>query len=335
MKTSDALAFVALLAAIFLILPPGSSIAEDKAAAPADADEATPAEPLLESADVTAVEETGFDRSRGTLKVSKEDGQYEDGSHFAKWFWNLDVPRPGMYNVNLIYSSVSPKIGVQAKIGQFPALKTYIPRSGGIDKEQSLELGRVYIDKADNYPVFLLTGDKSNGPSVFIRGVELVPAPESSPTHSSDKSAIITRPHSGEIGQSIDGDIVLPAGAATTWSEKMRYEPKEEKNCLGYWTQVDDWAEWSFNVHTPGRYTVEVVQGCGEGQGGSKVGVQVGDEDFEFEVVDTGGFQNWKPVEVGELDLNSGVHQLAIKPLSKAAKAALDVHKVVLKPVKE
>jgi len=334
MKTSDALAFVALLAAIFLINPFSTVMGAEQSADAAESGEETDnGENPFPTPDEE--EETGFDRSRGTLRVTKKDGQYEDGSHFAKWFWNLDVPRPGMYNVNLVYTSVSPKIGVQAKIGQFPALKTYIPRSGGIDKEQSLELGRVYVDKAGEYPVFLLTGDKSNGPSVFIRSVELVPAPESSPTHSSDKSAIITRPHSGEIGQSIDGGIELPAGGATTWSEKMRYEPKEEKNCLGFWTEIDDWAEWSFNVHTPGRYQIEVIQGCGEGQGGSKVGVQIGSEDFEFEVIDTGGFQNWQPVEVGELQLESGLHKLSIKPLTKAAKAALDIHKVVLKPVKE
>ena len=275
-----------------------------------------------------------FDRSRGTISVTSKDGKYEEGSHFAKWFWDVEVPRWGMYNVNLIYTSTSPKIGVQAKVGQFPALKTYIPRTGGDTKQQSLELGRVYIDKAGKYPLFLLTGDKSNGPGVFVRGVELVPSPESSPTHQSDKSNIITRPHSGEIGQSIDGDIVLPAGAATTWSELMRYEPKEEKNCLGYWHEIDDWAEWSFNVHSPGRYKVEIVQGCGEGQGGSKVAIHVGKKEFEYKVIDTGGFQNWKTVEVGELDLNSGSHWLAIKPIEKAAKAVFDVHKVKLTPVK-
>lgn len=331
MKTSHAFSYLTLLAAIFLVLPADAAeklvtaIAEETAAEEAS----NPEFPIIEVID------DGMDRNRGTLAMANDAGKYEAGSHFAKWFWTLDVPRPGMYNVNLVYTSVSAKIGVQAKIGQFPALKTYLPRTGGLDKEGSLELGRVYIDKASEYPVFLLTGDKSNGPSVFVRGVELVPAPESSPVHDSDKSAIITRPHSGEVGQSIDGDIELPASAATTWSEKMRYEPKEEKNCLGFWTEIDDWAEWSFTVHTPGRYKVEVVQGCGEGQGGSKVGVKVGGEDFEFEVVDTGGFQNWKPVEVGELELDSGNFSLTIKPNSKAAKAALDVHKVVLTPVKE
>ncbi len=338
------LLFAAVAVALALGVLPGNVPAADEeeeeksAAAPvaAVAPDATNAAATADAQDSEPEAEDGgaFDRKRGTVALGKDAGNYEDGSHFAKWFWNVDVPRWGMYNVNLIYTSTSPKIGVQAKIGQFPALKTYLPRTGGDNKEQSLELGRVYIDKPGSYPVFLLTGDKSNGPSVFVRGIELVPSPESSPTHQSDQSNIITRPHDGEVGQSIDGDIVLPAGAATTWSEKMRYEPSDEKNCLGFWGDVEDWAEWRFNVHSPGRYKIEVVQGCGEGQGGSKVAVNVASEAFEFEVVDTGGFQNWKTVEIGEIDLNSGTHHLAIKPIEKADKGTLDLQKVTLTPVK-
>jgi len=330
--------------AVALAVLPGNVPAADEVVAPksAAAPIAADAPVAADAADAAAVPDTepeaeddgAFDRKRGTIALGKDAGNYEDGSHFAKWFWNVDVPRWGMYNVNLIYTSTSPKIGVQAKIGELPALKTYLPRTGGDDKEQSLEMGRVYIEKPGSYPVFLLTGDKSNGPSVFVRGIELVPSPESSPTHQSDQSNIITRPHDGEVGQSIDGDIVLPAGAATTWSEKMRYEPGDEKNCLGFWSEVDDWAEWRFNVHSPGRYKIEVVQGCGEGQGGSKVALNVASEAFEFEVLDTGGFQNWKTVEIGEIDLNSGTHHLAVKPIEKAGKGTLDLHKVTLTPVK-
>ena len=38
------------------------------------------------------------------------------------------------------------RIGVQAKVGEYPALKTYLPRTGGNDKQQTLELGPVILD---------------------------------------------------------------------------------------------------------------------------------------------------------------------------------------------
>ena len=37
----------------------------------------------------------------------------------------------------------------------------------------------------------------------------------------------------------------------------------------------EDWAEWQFKVMRPGAFEVEVWQGCGQGQGGSEVAVEV------------------------------------------------------------
>ncbi len=34
---------------------------------------------------------------------------------------------------------------------------------------------------------------------------------------------------------------------------------------------ADDSASWEFTVTKPGKFTVEVLQGCGKGQGGSEV----------------------------------------------------------------
>ncbi len=51
----------------------------------------------------------------------------------------------------------------------------------------------------------------------------------------------------------------------------MRYEPATNKNCLGYWVNPADWADWTFPVDRPGTFDVEVWQGAGTGQGGSDV----------------------------------------------------------------
>ena len=65
------------------------------------------------------------------------------------------------------------------------------------------------------------------------------------------------------------GDIRLHAKDARIHAQVMRYEPEPHKNVLGYWTKVDDWADWEFDVPQAGRYEVEVQQGCGTGCGGS------------------------------------------------------------------
>jgi hypothetical protein len=114
----------------------------------------------------------------------------------------------------------------------------------------------------------------------------------------------------------------------------MRYEAKPEKNCLGYWTDPDDFAEWEFEVKKPGRYQVIVTQGCGAVNGGSEVAVKLGSSEAKFKVQDSGGFQNWKDVPVGELEVKApGTQRLVIDPVNKVKAAVLDVQKVVLKPV--
>ena len=133
---------------------------------------------------------------------------------------------------------------------------------------------------------------------------------------------------------SADGSLTFHARMATTWSEVMRYEPAPEKNCLGYWTEPDDFAEWAFTATKPGRYEVIVTQGCGEGQGGSRVAVRVGDSETEFVVKDTHGFQTWEDVSAGIIEVReSGQKHLVIDPIDKAGKAVMDLQKIVLKPV--
>lgn len=258
------------------------------------------------------------DRNRGVMTVDAKDGNYQEGSHFAHWNWNLRLERWGRYFVRLRYTSTTGKLGVQVKIGE-QVVKSYAPRTGGHEphQEHGLILGYAYIEKPGEYPVVLLTGDKSKGPAFFVKGIDLVPAPEGE-----------------EPSQGIDGTIELHANTATTFSKAMRFEPKPEKNCLGFWTDHNDWAEWSFDVSRPGKYRIEVVQGCGDGNGGSDVALLVNDNTFKFQVEETGGFQNWKSRQLGIVEIpHAGEHRVAIKPLTKAAKAVMDVQKVVLTPV--
>lgn len=260
------------------------------------------------------------DRDRGLISVDAKDGTYSEGSHFSNWGWKMNAPRWGRFFVKLRYTSTIPKIGVQVKVGD-QMVKSYAPRTGGHEEHQEYELvlGYLYLDKPGEYQVNLLTGDKANGPSFFVKGIEFSPAPEGD-----------------HAGQGIDGSIELHAKTAATFSKNMRFEPKPEKNCLGFWTDADDWAEWTFDVSSPGKFRIELVQGCGEGNGGSEVALLVNDQTFKFQVEETGGFQNWKGRQLGIVEIpHIGEQKVAIKPLTKAGKAVMDVQKVVLIPVKE
>jgi hypothetical protein len=139
------------------------------------------------------------------------------------------------------------------------------------------------------------------------------------------------------------GDIRLHARDARVHGEKLRYEPETHKNVLGYWTNVNDWADWEFEVPAAGAYEVEIQQGCGANSGGATVHVansggatvhvEVGGKTLEFLVQDTGHFQHMIQRAIGVVELPAGKATLAIKPQTKPGVAVMDVRRVVLRPV--
>jgi hypothetical protein len=135
------------------------------------------------------------------------------------------------------------------------------------------------------------------------------------------------------VGAAEGGAVTLAAHDAVTHGENLRYEPQPHKNTIGYWSNKDDWCEWQCYIEQPGRYEVRILQGCGQGQGGSDVEVRIGGEKLAFTVEDTGQFQNFKEWTLGTVTLAAPqVHSLQIRPRTKAATAVMDVRQVRLLP---
>jgi arylsulfatase A-like enzyme len=130
------------------------------------------------------------------------------------------------------------------------------------------------------------------------------------------------------------GDIRLHARDARIHGQSLRYEPQPNKNVLGYWTNVADWAAWEFDVANAGTYEVEVQQGCGKGSGGTEVNVVVDNEILKFTVQDTGHFQAMILRTIGNLELTAGKHNLAVKPQTKPGVAVMDLRRIVLRPAR-
>jgi arylsulfatase A-like enzyme len=134
--------------------------------------------------------------------------------------------------------------------------------------------------------------------------------------------------------QAKDGTITLPARTADVHGIQLRYEPLPHKDTLGFWTRADDWVSWEFTVTKPGTFTVEILQGCGKGQGGSEVELAVGTQTLKFTVEDTGHFQNFKARALGTLTIDkAGRSTLTLKAGKKAAAAVMDVRSVKMQPV--
>jgi hypothetical protein len=126
-------------------------------------------------------------------------------------------------------------------------------------------------------------------------------------------------------------EIRLQASQARVHGEKLRYEPESYKNVLGYWTNPDDWADWTFLVTKPGEYEVEIHYGCGAGNGGSNVNFIVDGKSLPLVVRDTGHFQSIIAQSIGVMKLEKGEHTLEVRPQDKTKAAVMDIRRVVLR----
>lgn len=149
--------------------------------------------------------------------------------------------------------------------------------------------------------------------------------------------ATAAAPRTPAATPSDDGTIVLSGSVATIRGTTLRWEPQEQKRTLGFWTRAEDAAEWTFAVAAPGDYDVEVLQGCGKGQGGSEMTVTLdpahdAPRAIRFVVEDTGGFQEFRARIVGRLVLSAGEHTLHVQPERIAKHAACDIRQIRLVP---
>lgn len=146
-------------------------------------------------------------------------------------------------------------------------------------------------------------------------------------------AGLLLTPYLPAAGPDADGTVRLHARDAEVIGTVLRYEPQPEKNTLGFWTRLEDQAAWNFSLPTPGRYRVIVHQGCGPGQAGSLVHARAGTTTLPFIVQETSGFQDFKPLPIGEMDLPAGVSRFLLAPQKKLASAVMDVRLVTLEPV--
>ncbi len=135
--------------------------------------------------------------------------------------------------------------------------------------------------------------------------------------------------------QTADGTITMLGQHADVHGVMLRFEPLPHKNTLGFWVNPNDWASWDFEVSKPGKFTMEITYGCGNGSGGSEVEFAVGPQKLTFKVEQTGGFQAFVKREIGEMIFDQpGRYTLTVKPKSKPGPAVMDLPQIILKAAK-
>ena len=247
-------------------------------------------------------------------------GCWTNPADTVSWTWKPS--RWGAYDARLTYSTAAPSgSDVEVTVGETP-LTCRLESTGDWYRYASLQLGRVVITTTGELVVRVRCTKLVGNAVMNLKAITLTPTCEGTPPR-----------------QAADGTITLHGRDATVRGTTLRWEPAEKKQTLGFWTRPTDAAEWTFTLDTPGSFDVEVLQGCGTGQGGSEMAIDV-DRDqpnastLTFTVEDTGGFQAFKPRTVGRVTLAAaGEHVLRVQPQKIAKTAACDIRQIRLVPV--
>jgi hypothetical protein len=233
--------------------------------------------------------------------------------------WDHEATRPGTYLVQITYALAGEaQSDVTLEVGEDSISRT-IAGTGSWYRYRSIDLGLVRIPNQGTVSLSVF-GTRMTGPALMnLKAITLRPAPEGEP-----------------IVQRDSGEIVCHARDVTIHGIKVQYEPRPEKNTVGFWTRAEDFVSWTFRVDQPGEFDVEILQGCGKGHGGSEVAVTVDGQRLDFVVEDTGHFQNFKPRIIGRVRIaKAGNATLAIVPQTKASLAVMDVRQVRLIPIED
>jgi hypothetical protein len=144
------------------------------------------------------------------------------------------------------------------------------------------------------------------------------------------------------IKQDNQGYVLLHGSNVNIHGSTVRYEAATNKLTIGYWTKVEDWVHWDFEITKPGILAMEILQGCGAGSGDSVVefvvapkgGKPEDEQKISHTVRVTGGFQKFVSMDIGSVNFaKPGNYTLSVKPQSKPGMAVMDLRLVILKPL--
>ena len=107
--------------------------------------------------------------------------------------------------------------------------------------------------------------------------------------------------------------ITLGADTAKLVGESLRLEKHGETN-IGFWYGASDSAEWEVQTPRTDLYKIEVIYSCDASNGGGVFQMRIGDHRFTGTSQPTGGWEQYRKLDVGNLTLREGNHHIVLSP---------------------
>lgn len=142
---------------------------------------------------------------------------------------------------------------------------------------------------------------------------------------------VVTTP----IRAGADGVLSLDAIDADVSGTGAQYESREDRRCIGFWTNASDAVSWDAVVGAAGRYEVWLTMACEPAEAGSTFRVSVGSAAVEGRVEATKGWADFESRAFGVVEVSrGGPITVTVTPTHKANNAVMNLRGVRLVPVK-
>ena len=133
-----------------------------------------------------------------------------------------------------------------------------------------------------------------------------------------------------------DGSITLLPHDATLSGPSLRVEQvgavEDVRYNLGYWLDASAFASWPIAAPRAASYRVVAEIACQDASAGARCTLACGGARLEFEVAGTGGWQQYRKVELGTLELSAGRGELVLRASTKPGEAVLNLRSLALVP---
>jgi alpha-L-fucosidase len=156
---------------------------------------------------------------------------------------------------------------------------------------------------------------ESTGQGLLVSVPAIAPDPISSTVVLKIQGPLhVEEPPATPLLQGKDGSIALPASEANLHGQQLRYEAGSQRDCLGWWFNPTDWAEWDIQVTKPGTFAVTVETASVES---GSFEIAVGNDRIKAQAPPTGDFGKFAPLQAGKVNIASpgnvriGVHAIS------------------------
>jgi putative membrane-bound dehydrogenase-like protein len=127
-----------------------------------------------------------------------------------------------------------------------------------------------------------------------------------------------------------DGSYRLPASKARIYGPSLIFE-QGYKN-LGWWSHVDDHAEWTLEIKHEGKYRVVLEYAVENSAANNQLMLQFGEQKIVFKVTGTGTWDDFVEVEIAEVELPVCNLDVIARSAGPIKSALIDLREIKLIP---